>query len=613
MPELDHASLLKRFEPILKFTEGERFFPYNVADYVERASLWAKSPKLPPEEILPEEALDLERLGQLRLEGAKKVHYLQFISPMNLAEMAEFRFNELREALKKRKFKPSRSRLARVGFLARIVDTAFSLLLLLRGRVPGDSAAAAALTFEKMLAENNSFQYYGRVVRQSGWTILQYWYFYPFNNWRSGFFGANDHEADWEMVNIYCYEDEEGGVHPAWVGYASHNFSGDDLRRHWQDPELEKHGEHTVVFVGGGSHASYYQSGEYLTELSLPFLKPLVKVKDRIDALFNSVFKENQPVDDEQRQGSQVFTIPFVDYALGDGLSIGFESDHAWAEPVVIDPSQEWVMHFRGLWGYYAQDPFSGEDAPAGPRYNRDGTVRLAWFDPLGWAGLEKVVPPVDLAVTISERKRGIQAAIDSLRDDINQLQATHYQRGVDLMAIRETPHLQGEVKALLNLLEEERQALAQKRRQLTVEQAKLEAMALYAQDGLDGEGTALRAHIRHAHEPQEKTPLRFNRLAEIWAAMSIGVMMIAVVLLVIFTRRFIVVGLGGLLLAMITIESAFRRRLANLIRWITITLAIVGILVLVYQFFWHVLTAAVLITGLYIIISNLRELFARR
>jgi hypothetical protein len=584
-----------------------------VEDYVEKASLWVKSPKLPSEEVLPEEALDLERLGQLRLEGARKVYYLQFISPMNLAEMAEYRFNELREALQKRKFKPTRSRLARVGFLARIVDTAFSLMLLLRGRVPGDSTAAATLTFEKMLAEKNSFQYYGRVVRQSGWIILQYWYFYPFNNWRSGFFGANDHEADWEMVNIYCYEDKAGEVQPAWVGYASHNFSGDDLRRHWQDPELEKHGDHPVVFVGGGSHASYYQNGEYLTELSLPFLKPLIKVKNRIDALFSSIFQENQPVDEEQHETSQVFTIPFVDYALGDGLTIGIGCDHPWAEPVVIDPPQAWVMNFRGLWGYYAQDPFSGEDAPAGPRYNRDGTVRRAWFDPLGWAGLEKVVPPVDRAVTIAERQKGIKATIDSLKKDINQLQATHYQRGVDLMAIRESPHLQGEVKATLRILEEERQALAQKRRQLTVEQAKLEAMARYAQDGIEDEGPALRAHIRHAHQPQEKTALRFGRLAEIWTAMSIGIMMIAVVLLVVFTRRFIVVGLGGLLLVMITIESAFRRRLANLIRWIAIFLAIAGILVLLYQFFWFLLTAAVLITGLYIIISNLRELFARR
>lgn len=613
MSESDQATLLKRFEPILKFTVGERFFPYNVDDYVERSSLWVKAPKLPPEEVVSESELNLDQLSSTRLEGARNVYYLQFISPVNLAEMAEFRLNELREALKKREFKPARSRLARVGYLARIADAAFSLLLLLRGRVPGDSMAAAVITFNKMLAEKKPYQYYGRVVRQSGWIILQYWYFYPFNNWRSGFFGANDHEADWEMVNIYCFEDDQGEVRPAWVGYASHNFSGDDLRRHWDDPEVEKVGEHPVVYVGGGSHASYYQGGEYLTELSLPFLNPLKNIKKRFDAFFGEIFREQEVVEDEEGEKAQVFTIPFVDYALGDGVSIGYGCEETWAPPVVIEPPPDWVMNFRGLWGYYAQDPFSGEDAPAGPRYNRDGTVRLAWFDPLGWAGLEKVVPPVDQADMLADRSTGIQEAINTLEKEIKHLQEAHYQRGLDLMAIRETPHLQDEIAKLTRILEEERQVLADQRRQLTVDQAKLEAIKQYAVDALNGRETSLRAHIRHAHHPQAKNPLRFSRLAEIWAAISIGMMMMAVVLLIIFARPFLVLGLGGLLLVMVAIEAAFRRRLADLVRWIAILLAIAGVLILMYQFFWYILLGGVMITGFYMIISNLRELFARR
>ena len=612
MSEFSQESLLKRFEPILKFNVGERFFPYNVDDYVQRASLWQKSPKLPPEEVVSESELDLDKLSSTRLEGAKNVYFLQFISPMNLAEMAEFRLNEFREALKKREFQPTRSRLARVGYLARIADTAFSLLLLLRGRVPGDLMAAAVVTFNKMLAEKQSYQYYGRVVRQSGWIILQYWYFYPFNNWRSGFFGANDHEADWEMVNIYCYEDEQGAVQPAWMAYASHNFSGDDLRRHWDDPEVEKVGEHPVVYVGGGSHASYFQDGEYLTELSLPLLDPLRNLINRVDAFFDEIFREKK-VTEEDGKKAQVFTIPFVDYALGDGLSIGYGCEENWAPPAVIEPAPGWVVNFRGLWGYYAQDPFSGEDAPAGPRYNRDGTVRLAWFDPLGWAGLEKVIPPVDQDDILAARKSGIGETIETLEKDIKQLQEAHYHRGVDLVAIRETPHLQNEVIELTEILEEERLALAQKRRKLTIEQAKLEAIEQFTADILNGRGIPLRAHIKHAHQPQAKHALRFNRLAEIWAAISIGLMMLAVVILVIFARPFLILGLVGLLLVMVTIESAFRRRLATLVRWIAITLAIAGLLILIYQFFGYVLLTAIMITGFYMIFSNLREMFSRR
>ena len=613
MTEFNQASLLQRFEPILKFNNGERFFPYNADDYVEKASLWVKKPKIPPEEIISEAELDLENLGSVRLEGANNVHYLQFISPMNVTEMAEFRFNELRQALKAREFIPTRSRLARVGYLARIADGAFSLLLLLRGRVPGDLMAAAMITFDKMLAERYEFQYYGRVVRESGWIILQYWYFYPFNNWRSGFFGANDHEADWEMVNIYCYEDDHGQVKPAWVGYASHNFSGDDLRRHWDDPDVEKIGEHPIVYVGGGSHASYFHSGEYLTELTLPFLNPLIKIKKRIDAFFRDIFREEKDAEDEEGEKPQVFTIPFVDYALGDGLSIGHGCEESWAPPVVIEPAPDWVMNFRGLWGYYARDPFSGEDAPAGPRYNRDGSVRVAWFDPLGWAGLEKVIPPVQQAEMVEVRKASIQIHIYILRNEINQLQETHFQNGIDLLALRETAHLQDEVNELTRILEEERQQLANKRRRLTVEEAKLEALEQYIKDVNAGREARLRAHIGHAHAPSIKKPLRFSRLAEIWAAVSIGIMMVAVVLMVLFARSFLVLGLLGLFLVMITIESAFRRTLANGVRWIAIILAIGGLLILIYQFFWFILLAAMMITGFYMIVSNLRELLARR
>lgn len=613
MVKLDQVSLLKRFEPILKFSQGERFFPYNVDDYVQRASLWVKKPKAPAEELIPEDELNLDKLGSLRLTGANKVYYLQFISPMNLAEMAEFRFNELKETIKTRDFRPSRSRLARVGYLARILDAAFSVLLILRGRVPGDLMAAALLTFDKMMTEKRVFQYYGRVVRQSGWIILQYWYFYPFNDWRSGFYGANDHEADWEMVNIYCFEDDQGEIRPAWVGYACHNYSGDDLRRHWDDPELEKTGDHAIVYVGGGSHASYFQRGDYLTELSLPFMKPINQVKKRIDTILKGLFREGQALEEDEDDTSQVLSIPFVDYALGDGLAIGYGCEDTWAEPEVIEPAPAWVTHFRGLWGFYAQDPFSGEDAPCGPRYRRDGSERVAWFDPLGWAGLEKVVPPVQEGEMIETRQRAIMAQIECLENEIAALQEIHFQQGVDLLSISDETHMQNEVNDLKRLLEDERQLLVDKRRQVTVQQAKLEALDQYAKDYQERKISRLRSHIRHAHQPAAKKTLRFSQLAEVWAAISIGFMMVAVVLLVIFARPILFVGLTGLFIVMLTIESVFRRTIAKVVRWFAIVLALLGALILFYQFFWLILMAIVMMIGFYMIIANLRELFSRR
>lgn len=610
--EIDQKALLRRFEPVLRFTQGERFYPYDVSAYVNQASLWAKSPDYPPREIIPEGVLDLARLGKMWLTGAGDVYYLQFISPMNIRELAEFQISRLREAGREKGFQPSRSRLTRVGYLARLVDVFFSLILLLRGRVPGETVTAALVTFDEMLALKKKFQYYGRVIRQSGWIVLQYWYFYPFNNWRSGFFGANDHEADWEMVNIYCYEGKDGKVFPEWLAYARHNDDGDDLRRHWEDPEVEKVGEHPVVYVGGGSHAGYYQPGEYLAQLTLPFLKPIRMIHAGILSFFKEIFRE-KPTGRGRDEAEECFTIPFVDYALGDGMQIGSGGDEPWADPVLIEPEPDWVKNYRGLWGLYAQDPFSGEDAPAGPRYNRDGSVRLAWFDPLSWAGMEKIVPSNKVDEMLTARKEAIQRTIQTLKSEIRDLESTHIQRGLDLVAFQDVPHLQSEVGRLQKNLAEDRANLIAKRERRTVKEAALEALEGFSQADLAEKKVNLRGHIRHHRQPQVKRNLRFPGLAEVWAAVSIGMTMIAVVLLILFARQFLFWGLVALFLVMITIEAAFRRRLSTLVQWTAVGLATVGFLILLFEFFWVFALVLLMAAGFYMIVGNLRELITKR
>ena len=102
-------------------------------------------------------------------------------------------------------------------------------------------------------------------MRESGYIVLHYIYFYAMNDWRSTFSGVNDHESDWEQVFVYLSDEGEAEPIPRWVAYASHDFSGDDLRRRWDDPEVEKIGEtHPVIYAGAGSHASYYRARRIL-------------------------------------------------------------------------------------------------------------------------------------------------------------------------------------------------------------------------------------------------------------------------------------------------------------------------------------------------------------
>ena len=186
-----NIALLRRFEPLIRYTRGEQFFPMDVERYVRACSLWMQKPYEEAVCLTPEGQLSVEKLSEPRVGSFGAITFLKFIEPLNITEMAAYTLQEtLKRKYPRDVFRAGRGRLARVGYLSRFVDALFSLTLLARGRVPGDTAAAAVRTYRKMLADDERYCYHGRVVRQGGWIALQYWFFYPFNNWRSGFHGV---------------------------------------------------------------------------------------------------------------------------------------------------------------------------------------------------------------------------------------------------------------------------------------------------------------------------------------------------------------------------------------------------------------------------------------
>ncbi|MCA9982308.1 MAG: hypothetical protein KDD89_15795, partial [Anaerolineales bacterium] len=64
VPQDEQLALLKRFEPIMRFTKGEHFFPTAVDDYVAHCSLWRQLPGREAECIVPADKLTLNELGQ---------------------------------------------------------------------------------------------------------------------------------------------------------------------------------------------------------------------------------------------------------------------------------------------------------------------------------------------------------------------------------------------------------------------------------------------------------------------------------------------------------------------------------------------------------------------
>jgi len=616
MSEAEDRALLRRFEPLLRFTRGERFFPLDTERYVRECSLWVHRPRRLPQCVIPEKELTLERLSEPRWGAFDAVYYLRFIEPLNIPDLAAYEIDRIRreiiEGETENVFRAGTGRLARVGYLSRFVDALFSITLLARGRVPGDTAAAAAIAYQRLQDKHESYQYYGRVVRRDGWLVLQYWFFYTFNNWRSGFFGVNDHEADWEMISLYLCETEDGDLQPEWVACAAHDFSGDDLRRHWDDPEVEKVGEHPVLYVAAGSHAAYFRAGEYLGELELPFLRPLVRLTRRLQSWWGKALREVQDEEDEPEHHTNldIFRVPFVDYARGDGLSIGPGQARTWQEPLLLNPTPDWALHYRGLWGLYAQDPIAGENAPAGPLYDRDGTLRRSWYDPVGWAGLDKVPPSTTLLAQLREQRDEIEARQEDLRQAIAAGQRQLVGLGVEAEAMRGKPHFKAAYAAHQQKIASLSAELDHLRDTLGADESLRLALERYEARLTAGERWPRRAHIQRAHQPVSETELRMGRVAELWAAISIGLTLVAFVTLLLFSRQHVLSGLVVLLSLFIFIEAGFRRRLERLVSSVTNALALVAALWLLFEFFWEIVVLLALLTGIYLLFQNLRELW---
>jgi hypothetical protein len=170
---------------------------------------------------------------------------------------------------------------------------------------------------------------YYRIYTSGITDVIQYWMFYAFNKG-----DLNQHEGDWEMVQITFANDQ-----PESVAYSQHH-SGQTAT--WS--QVEKDGNHIKVYVARGSHANYLRS--YSGKLGI--------ASDIV--------------------GSNGEVLTSSDYALRDV------------------EAQTWI-DFDGRWGEVpdgASDAlaaqFLGQNGPEGPQYRMTWTGQSLWDDPTAWA-----------------------------------------------------------------------------------------------------------------------------------------------------------------------------------------------------------------------------------
>ncbi|MFI5958032.1 hypothetical protein [Cryptosporangium sp. NPDC051539] len=574
----DDLRLLRAHEPVLRFTRGEYFFPISVEHYVARAGLWRNEPGSEPSQEIAAGGLSIDKLAEVA--GAEQGLRL---SLSGIADLSP-RLADAHIPLRDRPPHLARaSRLASVGLAARMIDTVNRASLLFRGSVPGGSAARSFLLQRDHLRADRP-TYYGRVLRDDPWIVCQYWFFYSFNNWRSAFGGVNEHEADWEQVTIYLDGTLEH-PEPRWVVYAAHDETGDDLRRRWDDPDLTVLGDrHPVVFVGAGSHSGAYLPGDYLITVRPPKLGGVVAAL-RWGA---------QLVAPWSAKDRHTVGIPYVDYARGDGRTIGPGEPEGW-NPVLIDEETRWVRDFRGLWGRDTRDRLGGERGPAGPRYDRDGSVRQSWGDPVDWAGLAKVAPNRAASRALVEiRARRNADRLAELDQEIGDLR-----RDLAVSAAG----LPAEAPEVTALAPQERKLLGlrMERTRLADEQSRIDPnLPVPVQNP--------HAHLRHRRMPMES----IGRFSSWWAVFSTPLILGAVAaLLWPFGTAGPATAAAGVLLLLIVEGLARGKFLAVLLRLLLGAVAI-GALALLWFDGRYVVTFALLVAVLVVLLVNLREYIRR-
>jgi hypothetical protein len=598
---ISDLNLLKEFEPVVRYNEGEQFFPTVIEDYLKDCSLWIHNSDGTEEELLKKGDVNIENLTKSYKANFGATLFLKYVQSQNLQEISETLIKSAKLNKKQINFLQTNNRILRGGLSARLFDAVFTITLLLRGNVPGITALKASVQYRDSFKKNPEYNYYGRVVKQQDWTILQYWFFYSYNSWRSGFQGVNDHESDWEMITIYLYEKDKR-LYPEWVAYASHDFHGADLRRSWDDEEEVElvDGKHPIVYAGAGSHASYFKQGEYQAEINFPIPKNLKKIIRKIGNFWVNTLGQ------EGKNGEQLLRIPFIDYALGDGLSIGPGENNQW-KASVLDELTPWVSGYRGLWGLYAKDPISGENAPAGPMYNRDGSPRPTWYDLLGFSGLESVPVPSKEVKYISERIKELGKDQEKISKEINKTSVHLQVLGSELKSLHKKPHLSKLHEELIKEINIERIKLKELKKKYS-SQVILIYNLKYRLKNIKKDKVDVREHIEHMAVPVEKREVKYKKLMEIWAilSLSLGLLIFAVVLL--FFPQSIIVALGLIIVGFIGFESLLRGTFIQTSSTVAILLALLTFLILTFTFYIEIISFLIISIALYLLLQKVRE-----
>jgi hypothetical protein len=333
----------------------------------------------------------------------------------------------------------------------------------------------------------------------------------------------------------------------------------------------------------------------------------------RIWLLLRRIWARLGQGDEPRARTSEGVRIPFVDYARGDGLSIGPGQQRTWEmHPLQAAPGMPgpvWVNGYDGLWGLYSGDPH-GENGPPGPKYEVDGSHRRRWYDPLGWCGLDRVPPPAEALPTIEQQQCRLRQEHDALSARIAEKIAVLAGLEAEAEATRTSTALHTRHADLQRHIRGSNAEVAQLKADRAANELAQDSCGRLAAQWRAGNWGDPHAHLNNPALPLPAATLRLSRLAAIWGGVSIGVLLLGFAVLSWFSISLVpsAVALIGIYAFL---EALFHRSLTQWLRVCVVALALLTLLILLLQFYQEVLLVVVVLVGVLIIVDNLREVLA--
>ncbi len=240
--------------------------------------------------------------------------------------------------------------------------------------------------------------------------------------------------------------------------------------------------------------------------------------------------------------------------------------------------------------------------------YNRDGSPRASWFDPLGFAGLDRVPPPPRELELLEAESGKLAARQEELEAEVRREEGVLQERGARLESMEGNPHLERQHRALAEEVAKLAARVKGLRRERSENEAVLESMRRRLERLASGRRDDPRAHIQNAATPVPPAQMRFGRAAEVFAAVSLSLLLLGFAALLFFAPGEALAGLVILLIAVVVGESILRATFVRTVNRVAVILALVAAVILVVHFWKPLLLGALVAVAVFLIVQRVRE-----